>query len=130
MKAIQLSGLEGFDSLRVVELDRPKPGANEILIEVRAAGINFAELEMMRGRYQAFKKLPFTMGFEAAGVIVEVGSQVKHLKVGDNVTSLVSSGGYAEYATADAGAAIPIPIGVSFAKAPPSRFRDCRPTPY
>ena len=46
MKAIELSGLEGFKSLRVADVEKPKPAANQILIEVMAAGINFAELEL------------------------------------------------------------------------------------
>ena len=117
MKAIQLTGLEGFDSLRLVEIDRPKPAVNEILVEIRAAGINFAELEMTKGRYQASQKLPFTMGFEGAGVVVEAGSEAKHLRIGDKVTTIVSSGSYAEYATANASFAIPIPGGISFAEA-------------
>jgi len=53
MKAIQLDGIEGLGSLKVVELERPHPGENEVLIEVKAAGVNFAELEMARGRYPA-----------------------------------------------------------------------------
>lgn len=57
------------------------------------------------------------MGFEAAGVVVELAARVKNLKVGDRITSLVSSGGYSEYATADATVAIPIPEGISFNEA-------------
>ena len=57
------------------------------------------------------------MGFEASGVVAEVGSQVKTLKIGDRITSLVSSGGYAEYATGDASLAIPIPEALSFPEA-------------
>ena len=57
------------------------------------------------------------MGFEAAGVVVELGARVKNLKVGDRITSLVSTGGYAEFATADATVAIPIPEGISFNEA-------------
>ena len=117
MKAVQLDGYEGFQSLRVVELEKPKPGAKEILIEVRAAGINYAEIELTSGKYQVPKELPFIMGFEASGVVAEVGSQVKNYQLGDRITSIVSSGGYAEYAVADAGFAIPIPEGVSFAQA-------------
>jgi NADPH2:quinone reductase len=100
-----------------VEVEKPKPGAKEILIEVRAAGINYAEIELTNGRYQIPKQLPFIMGFEASGIVAQVGSQVKNHKVGDQVTSVVSSGGYAEYAVADANWAIPIPEGVSFAQA-------------
>lgn len=117
MKAIELNGYEGFQSLRVVEVDRPSPGAQEILIEVRAAGINYAEIELTKGKYQVPKQLPFVMGFEASGIVAEVGSQVRNHKVGDKITSIVSSGGYAEYAVADASFAIPIPSGISFAEA-------------
>jgi NADPH2:quinone reductase len=49
MKAIELSGLEGFEGLRVVDVEKPEPGGNQVLIEVKAAGINFAELELTRG---------------------------------------------------------------------------------
>jgi NADPH:quinone reductase len=117
MKAIELSGFEGLNCLRVVEVEKPKPGANEVLIDVKAAGINYAELELTKGKYNVFKKPPFIMGFEASGVVVEVGSLVRNLKVGDRIASIVSSGGYAEYATARADSAIPIPDGVSFAEA-------------
>lgn len=117
MKAIELSEYGGLDSLRVVEVGVPKPAANEILIQVKATGINFAEAELIGGDYKIPKVPPFIMGFEAAGIVVERGAGVHHLQVGDAVTSVVSSGGYAEYATADASMAIPIPNGVSFAEA-------------
>jgi len=117
MKAIELTQYGGFDSLRVIDAQKPKPSANEVLIEVKAAGVNFAELELTKGRYKIPKTLPFIMGFEASGVVVEVGSKVQGVRVGDRVTSPVSSGGYAEYATADANAVIPIPPGISFAEA-------------
>jgi NADPH:quinone reductase len=79
--------------------------------------LNFAELELTKGKYSVGNPPPFIMGFEAAGVVAEVGSGVKNLAVGDRVTTIVSSGGYAEYATADASSAIPIPDGISFAQA-------------
>jgi NADPH2:quinone reductase len=117
MKAIHLTGYKGFESMQLFEVEKPKPAANEVLLEVKAAGVNFAELELTKGRYRIAKEPPFIMGFEAAGVVVELGARVKNLKVGDRITSLVSSGGYAEYATADATVAIPIPEGVSFNEA-------------
>lgn len=117
MKAVQLTGLNGLGSLHVVEVDRPKPQTHELLIKVEAAGINFAELEMAKGRYPARKQLPFVMGFEAAGTVVETGVAANGVKVGDRITAIVSSGGYAEFAVADAAMAIPIPHGVSFADA-------------
>lgn len=117
MKAIELSAYGGFESLRVIDAPRPRPAAHEILLQVKAAGINFAEVELTQGRYKVPKAPPFIMGFEAAGVVVEVGSQARNVQVGAAVTSLVSSGGFAEYATADANHAIPIPPGISFAEA-------------
>ncbi len=117
MRAVELNGFEGISSLRVTEVEKPSPGANQVLLQVKAAGINFAEIEMTKGRYPATRKLPFVMGFEAAGIVVETGSQAENVKVGDKITAVVSSGGYAEYATADAGFAIPIPDGISFADA-------------
>lgn len=128
MKAIELTGFEGIKSLRVVDTRRPTPGPNEVLIEVKAAGVNFAELELIRGKYPARSPLPHLIGFEAAGVVVEAGSEVKGLKLGDKVTAaVVSSGGYAEYATADASAAIPIPEGISsFMPMAVAKRRRCR----
>jgi len=117
VNAVELTGYEGLQSLRYVQVARPRPMDDEILIQVRAAGINFSELELTHGRYRVPKEPPFVMGFEAAGVIAEVGSRVTGFKEGDRVVSVVSSGGYAEYATAKADFAIPIPDAVSFAEA-------------
>jgi NADPH2:quinone reductase len=117
MRAIELQGYDGLRSLKLVNIDKPKPGPNEVLIEVKAAGINFAELELAEGRYRIPKNPPFIMGFEAAGVVVDAGPAVKNVQKGARITSMVLSGGYAEYATADANMAIPIPDGVSFAEA-------------
>ena len=118
MRAIQLNGLEGPDSMRLVDdAVRPRPAANEVLIEVKAAGVNYAEIEQTWGRYPLPRKLPIIMGFESAGVVVECGPLVESLKIGDRVTSVVSSGGYAQFALADADLAIPIPDGISFAEA-------------
>ena len=109
MKAIELSEYCGIDCLKIIDVEKPRPGANEILLKVRAAGINFAEMELTKGKYKIPKNPPFIMGFEASGVVAEVGSQVKNPQVGDKITAIVSSGGYAEYATADANLAIPVP---------------------
>ncbi|MGV7605605.1 hypothetical protein PJN30_12990 [Mycobacterium kansasii] len=54
MKAIELTALDGFDSLRLSEVDKPSPAPGEVLIKVRAAGINYAELEQTTGRYATF----------------------------------------------------------------------------
>ncbi len=85
---------------------------------MKAAGINYAEVEQIHGKYPTFgKELPFVMGFEVAGVVAEIGSGVTHVKVGDAVATLVSSGGYAEFAIAQSQVVIPIPSGITFAEA-------------
>lgn len=118
MKAVQLQSFEGVKGLKLVNISRPQPGSGEVLIQVKAAGINYAEAEQIHGRYPTFgKELPFVMGFEAAGVVVEVGSGVTQVSVGDSVTALVSSGGYAEYAIAQSQVVIPLPKGINFAEA-------------
>ncbi len=79
MKAIQLTGYKGFESMQLFEVEKPKPAANEVLLEVKAAGVSFAELALTKGRYRIPKEPPFIMGFEAAGVVVELGARVKNL---------------------------------------------------
>src|SRR4051812_28630035 len=117
MEAVELTAFAGVNGLRVVHIPVPKPGAQQVLIEVKAAGINFAELELVKGRYPVGKELPFIMGFEAAGVVVERGSEVLEPRISDRVAAIVASGGYAQYATADATACIPIPEDLSFMEA-------------
>lgn len=118
MKAVELDGFEGPKSLRLAEIENPRPGTNEILIEVKAAGINYADSQQALGRYPTFgKQLPFVLGFEAAGIVKELGAGTTGVKIGDRVTAVVSSGGYAEFAVASSSAAIPIPAGLNFAEA-------------
>src|SRR5689334_24241368 len=109
MKAVQLTGIKGLRSLTLTQVERPTPGPDEVLFRVKAAGVNFAELEMIYGRYPSPRPLPAIMGFEAAGEVVEVGANVEDVRAGDGVTAIVSSGGYAEYAVAPAANVIPIP---------------------
>ncbi|MEX3657239.1 MULTISPECIES: quinone oxidoreductase family protein [Mycolicibacterium] len=117
MKAIELTALDGFDSLRLSEVGKPSPAPGEVLIKVRAAGINYAELEQTTGRYPLQRPLPTVLGFEAAGEIVELGSGVEKLNIGDTIAAPVLSGGYAEFATARADSAFRIPEGIDFAQA-------------
>src|SRR4051794_39889914 len=117
MEAVELTAFTGLSGLRVVHRAVPKPGRQQVLIEVKAAGVNFAELELVKGRYPAGKQTPYIMGFEAAGVVVEVGSEVSETRVGDRVAAIAASGGYAQYATAEAAACIPIPDNISYMEA-------------
>ncbi|MDB5142293.1 MAG: NADPH:quinone oxidoreductase family protein [Mucilaginibacter sp.] len=118
MKAIQLTGFDGVESLLLTDVPVPVPGPGEVLIQVKSAGINYAEVEQIQGKYLTFgKELPFTMGFEVAGTVAELGPGVEHITVGSKVTSFAISGGFAEYATAPANALIPIPADLTFHQA-------------
>lgn len=97
--------------------DAPKAGDHEILIRVQAAGVNRPDLMQRAGLYPPPPGAPPTLGLEAAGEIVEVGHGVSRWRVGDKVTALLAGGGYAEYAVAHEGAALPIPAGLSMAEA-------------
>jgi NADPH:quinone reductase len=109
MKAIRLHELGGAEKLTLEEIEKPAPQADEVLIKVAAAGINYADTMMRAGNYLTKPELPLTLGYEAAGTIEELGAGVSQLKVGQRVLATTTSGGYAEYATAKAAAAIPIP---------------------
>lgn len=114
MKAIRVNELGGADKLTLEEIETPTPKADEVLIRVAAAGINYADTMMRAGNYLTKPDLPFTLGYEAAGTIEAVGENVEHLKIGQRVLATTSSGGYAEYATAKASVTMPIPDELGF----------------
>ncbi len=114
MKAIRVHELGGADKLTLEEIDKPTPKADEVLIKVMAAGINYADTMMRSGNYLTKPDLPFTLGYEAAGTIAEIGENVKHLQVGQRVLATTLSGGYAEFATAKANTTMPIPDELGF----------------
>lgn len=98
---------------------RPKPvaGPGEVLIRVRAAGINRPDLLQRAGLYPPPKGASDILGLECAGEIVAIGDGVTDWKVGGAVCALLTGGGYAQYATAPAGQCLPIPQGLSFVEA-------------
>lgn len=117
MKAIRIHELGGADVLRVDEVEKPQPKADEVLIKVSAAGINYADTMLRAGTYFYKPHLPFTLGFEAAGTIEEVGENVADWKVGQRVMASMQSGGYAEYVVVKAHQPVLIPDGMSFGEA-------------
>lgn len=114
MKAIRLNELGDADKLTLEEIEKPTPKADEVLIKVAAAGINYADTMMRAGNYLTKPELPLTLGYEAAGTIEVLGENVTNLKVGQRVLATTSSGGYAEFATAKANQVIPIPDELGF----------------
>ncbi len=103
--------------LSLVKDDVPKPADHEILIRVEAAGVNRPDLTQRAGAYPPPPGASLTLGLEVAGEIVEVGHGVTRWHVGDKVAALLAGGGYAEYATAHEGSALPIPAGLSMVEA-------------
>ncbi|SIS48989.1 quinone oxidoreductase family protein [Salimicrobium flavidum] len=113
MKAIQFKEYGEADVLNEVDLQTPEPETNEVLIEVKAIGVNFADTARRRGEYVVPTPLPFVPGAEVAGVVTKKGEGVTDVQEGERVVTLVESGGYSEYVTASASSLIPIPEGVT-----------------
>ena len=97
------------DSLVIEDLPEPEPGPNDVLIRVRACGVNFADALIVQGRYQEKPPLPFTPGLEVAGEIVDLGRDVSGFATGQRVAALCATGGYAETATAPSTVTVQIP---------------------
>jgi NADPH2:quinone reductase len=124
MKALVCRAYGPIDSLVLDDVPDPKPGSGEVLVGVRACGINFPDLLVVQGKYQFKPTPPFSPGGEVAGVVEAVGPGVEKVKVGDRVVAMGPSGGIAEKFVTDAARTIPIPSGVEFAAA------VCLPTAY
>jgi NADPH2:quinone reductase len=116
MRGVHVTAYGDSDVLEVAELDLPEPGPGEVRIEVAAAGINFADIMQRRGHYHGRPEPPYVPGMEVAGVVDAVGEGVGR-EVGDEVVTMVGTGGYAEYVTADATGLFDIPEGLSFEEA-------------
>jgi NADPH:quinone reductase len=114
MKAIQLKEYGGPEVLNLVEAERPVPTGRQVLIEVKAVGVNYADTARRQGQYVIPTPLPFTPGAEVAGIVAEVGDEVTNIKPGARVVTLIESGGYAEFVLADERGMIPLPGQIDF----------------
>jgi NADPH2:quinone reductase len=108
MKAWLCENPVGVQALKWTELPTPTPGAEEVLIRIQAASLNFPDLLIVQNKYQMKPALPFVPGSEYAGVIEAVGSEVKHLKVGQTVACLSGTGGFATHTLAPAKLCLPL----------------------
>jgi NADPH2:quinone reductase len=95
----------------------PRPGPREVLIEVRAAGVNRADARQRLGLYPMPADAPTIPGLEVSGRVAAVGSRVRRWKIGDEVCALIVGAGYAEYCVAPEGQCLPVPPGVSLVDA-------------
>jgi NADPH:quinone reductase len=106
-----------LESLTVEDGPDPVPASHQVVVAVRAAGVNFVDALFVQGRYQIKPPTPFTPGSEVAGEVVAVGDEVAEVAVGDRVVAPVGLGGFAEQVAVAATSVVPLPDGMAFARA-------------
>ncbi|MBL4833503.1 MAG: NADPH:quinone oxidoreductase family protein [Pseudomonas sp.] len=117
MKAVLCKEFGPASSLVLEETTDPVAKANEVVLDIHAAGVNFPDTLIIEGKYQIKPPFPFSPGGEAAGVIASVGDKVSHLKPGDRVMGLTGYGSFAEQIAVDASRILPIPKNMDFVTA-------------
>lgn len=120
MEAVYVSEHGGPETVMVEETGVPEPGPGQVRIAVRAAGVNFADLEKRRGSYPDGPTPPYVPGMEVAGIVDEVGADPEDgvgPSVGDRVAAFVDGGGYAERAVASAKRTVRLPAALSWTEA-------------
>lgn len=118
MRVIEIEGGSGpAEALRVAERPDPVAGAGQVVIRVRAAGVNRPDLLQRLGAYPPPPGASDILGLEVAGEIAQVGAGVTRWRIGDRVCALLGGGGYAEQALVDARHVLPIPEGLDFVQA-------------
>jgi NADPH2:quinone reductase len=111
MKAWLCEDPIGVDALKWTEMPTPQPGPDEVLIEIKAASLNFPDILIVQNKYQIKPNLPFVPGSEYAGVIQAMGANVKHLSVGQSVACLSGTGGFGTHTLAPASLCVALPDG-------------------
>lgn len=114
MRAVVCHEWGDLESLAIEDVPSPVPGEGEVLIEVHAAGVNFADLLIVKGEYQHKPPFPFSPGAEVAGTVSALGAGVSGLQIGQRVLAMVDHGGYAQEAVAQAHEVTPLPETMDF----------------
>jgi len=114
MRAIVCNELGPAECLAVEDIEDPRPGPGEALIEVHAAGLNFPDTLVISGKYQLRPELPFIPGGEAAGIVTQLGEGVNNIKQGDRVMTAGMTGAFAEKLSRPATELIPMPGSMPF----------------
>lgn len=118
MKAVIISEYGDAGVVRYADVERPEPGSGEVLVRVRAAGVNPVDWKIRGGMGQRLGlTLPIVLGGEIAGTVETVGAGVRDFKGGDAVYGIIKSGGFAEYAIAKTGDVAPKPSSLDFVSA-------------
>jgi putative PIG3 family NAD(P)H quinone oxidoreductase len=114
MLAVEIANFGGPEVLRAVPRPTPKPAAGEVLLRVRAAGVNRADVTQRIGKYPPPRGASDIPGLEVAGEVVGLGGGASRWRAGDRVCALVPAGGYAEYCTAPEVQCLPVPKSFDF----------------
>ncbi|MEH1168938.1 NAD(P)H-quinone oxidoreductase [Micromonospora sp. CPCC 205539] len=117
MRAITIPQPGGPDALVWAEVPDPEPGPGEVIVDVRASGVNRADLLQRKGHYPPPAGAPAYPGLECSGVISAIGPDVSGWVVGQEVCALLAGGGYAERVAVPAGQLLPVPAGVDLVDA-------------
>ncbi len=118
MRAVVCERLsDDFSGASIRDVALPEPGPGEVLVQVRAAGINFPDLLMCRGGYQLKPSLPFTPGMDVSGTVAALGPEVTAFRFGDAVAGSARFGSFAGFAKVPAGQLRPKPPGLSYTEA-------------
>ena len=117
MKAIEVVNPGPGYALGLAEIEKPRPRAGEILIEVAGAGLNRADILQAMGMYPPPPGAPETLGLEVSGKVAETGASVTNWRKGDKVCALLAGGGYAQFALAAQECVLPVPNGVDLVAA-------------
>lgn len=117
MNVVEIAAPGGPEQLKIARRPVPKPGEEEVLVKVAAAGVNRPDVMQRQGRYPPPAGASDLPGLEVAGEIVALGAKVSGLAIGDQVSALLAGGGYAEYAVAAAPLCLPVPGGISMVEA-------------
>ena len=114
MRAVLCKAFEGIEALSLGEAADPRPGADEVLVDVRAASVSYMDYLMTTGLYQMRPALPYVPGTDAAGVVVACGERVTRFRPGDRVSCESWFGGFAERMVAPEAMTVRLPANVDF----------------
>ncbi|GAB1411972.1 MAG: NADPH:quinone oxidoreductase family protein [Zoogloeaceae bacterium] len=115
MKALLCAEYGPLEKLAVEDMPSPTAGPGQVVVDVKAAALNFPDALMVQGLYQVKPPLPFSPGAEVAGLVKAVGQGVQGLKAGDRVIGFPGTGGFAEECAVAAGKIMPLPENMDFA---------------
>src|SRR2546429_4002700 len=117
MRAVICRAWGPVDDLKLEDVAPPRPGPGQLVIDVKATGVNYADSIRVAGRYQTRPTFPFSPGLETAGVVTRCGEGVTRFKTGDRVMAILADGGFAEQALADEAETFAVPDGMPFDEA-------------